>query len=106
MPSLKLLVLSRPDAPHLSRLSLLPQEAKVIISDDPRTVAAEAADADAVLNCTGNRVLLEPALQAGGRIRWVHSLAAGVENQLVPDLVNSDIPFTNSRGVYKESLGE
>jgi phosphoglycerate dehydrogenase-like enzyme len=106
MPSLKLLVLSRPDAPHLSVLTQLPPETEVVVAGDAQTVAAAAAGADVILNCTGDSPLLEPALRCGKRVRWVHSLAAGVENQLIPELVDSEIPLTNSRGVFKESLGE
>jgi phosphoglycerate dehydrogenase-like enzyme len=106
MPSLKIVVLSRPDAPHLRVLSGLPEETRVVTSYDTATVSSESRDADIILNCTGNSTLLRPALRSGAAIRWVHSLAAGVENQLTPELVESNIPFTNSRGVYKESLGE
>jgi phosphoglycerate dehydrogenase-like enzyme len=106
MPSLKLLVLSRPDAPHLSVLRQLPSETRVVVTGERDTAASSAADADAILNCTGDGVLLQPALQSAKQVRWVHSLAAGVENQLIPELIDSGIPLTNSRGVYKESLGE
>lgn len=106
MPALKLVVLSNPGATHLCVLKQLPPETEVVISDDPAAVASAAADADVILNCTGQGALLQPALRSGSRVRWVHSLAAGVENQLIPELVDSDIPLTNSRGVYKESLGE
>jgi phosphoglycerate dehydrogenase-like enzyme len=106
MPSLNLLVLSGADAPHLSVLTQLPPETKVTIADDEQTVSAAAPRADVILNCTGDKLLLEPALRSGTRVRWVHSLAAGVENQMIPELVENDIPLTNSRGVFKESLGE
>jgi phosphoglycerate dehydrogenase-like enzyme len=39
-------------------------------------------------------------------VQWVHSLSAGVENTLFPELVESPVPVTNARGVFKESLGE
>lgn len=106
MASLKLVVVSDPEAPHLSGLSRLPAGTKVITSLDSDRLTAEAADADAILNCTGRGEPLEAMWPVAERLRWVHSLAAGVEGQLFPDLVDSDIPLTNSRGVYKESLGE
>jgi phosphoglycerate dehydrogenase-like enzyme len=36
----------------------------------------------------------------------VHSLTAGVEKILFPALIDSPVPLTNSRGVYKRSLAE
>ena len=40
------------------------------------------------------------------KVRWVHSLSAGVENVLFPELIESDVPLTNARGVFKRSLAE
>jgi phosphoglycerate dehydrogenase-like enzyme len=40
------------------------------------------------------------------RVQWVHSLSAGVENICFPALVESPVPVTNARGVFKRSLGE
>ena len=39
-------------------------------------------------------------------LRWIHSTSAGVEKVLFAELVDSDIPVTNARGVYKRSLAE
>jgi phosphoglycerate dehydrogenase-like enzyme len=40
------------------------------------------------------------------RLRWVHSLAAGVEGLLFPELVESPVVLTNARGVFRRSLAE
>jgi phosphoglycerate dehydrogenase-like enzyme len=40
------------------------------------------------------------------KLRWVHSMSAGVEQILFPALIESDIPVTNARGVFKRSLAE
>jgi phosphoglycerate dehydrogenase-like enzyme len=39
-------------------------------------------------------------------VRWVHSRAAGLDNLLFPELVESQVLLTNSRGVFSASLGE
>jgi phosphoglycerate dehydrogenase-like enzyme len=39
-------------------------------------------------------------------VRWVHSLSAGVEKVLFPELIESPVPLTNARGVFKRSLAE
>jgi phosphoglycerate dehydrogenase-like enzyme len=39
-------------------------------------------------------------------VKWVHSLSAGVEKFMVPAFIESPVPLTNARGVYKRSLAE
>ena len=40
------------------------------------------------------------------RVQWVHSRAAGLDNQLFPDLVASPAVMTNGSGVFSAPLGE
>lgn len=40
------------------------------------------------------------------KARWAHSLSAGVEGILFPELIRSDVVLTNSRGVFKRPLAE
>jgi phosphoglycerate dehydrogenase-like enzyme len=39
-------------------------------------------------------------------VRWVHSRAAGLDNFLFPELVQSPAPLTNGSGVFSQALGE
>jgi phosphoglycerate dehydrogenase-like enzyme len=43
---------------------------------------------------------------AACRLRWIHSLAAGVGSMLFPALVNSDVVLTNSRGNTAPMIAE
>lgn len=45
-------------------------------------------------------------LRAGRRLRWVHTGTAGVATLLTPELVESDIAFTNSAGVHGPAVAE
>ena len=38
--------------------------------------------------------------------RWVHTLSAGVEGILFPEMIHSKVLLTNSRGVFKRPLAE
>ncbi len=40
------------------------------------------------------------------RLRWIHATAAGVEWMLFPELVESDVTLTCSRGLYALSMAE
>jgi len=41
-----------------------------------------------------------------GRLRWIHSTAVGVGGLLPPDVVESPVTVTNSRGVHSEAIAE
>ncbi|MPZ63148.1 MAG: D-2-hydroxyacid dehydrogenase [Propionibacteriales bacterium] len=53
---------------------------------------------------------LTPALAAAwdsaDRLRWVHTASAGVDNVLIPPMVDSDVALTNSRGVFDGAIAE
>ena len=40
------------------------------------------------------------------RLRWIHSTAAGVEGILSPELIESDVVLTCSRGLHAQSIAE
>ena len=88
-----------------------PQLAMLI--DLPHTVCGEVAacaqaekNATVILQWSGTRELLRAWFGMCGKVRWVHSRAAGVDNLLFPELVESQILLTNGRGVFSASLGE
>lgn len=39
-------------------------------------------------------------------LKWLHSSSAGVEKLLFPELVESEVPVSNAKGVYSHSLAE
>ena len=45
-------------------------------------------------------------LEAGGRLEWVHSGAAGVGSSLAPAMLASDVLFTNSAGIHGPPIAE
>jgi phosphoglycerate dehydrogenase-like enzyme len=84
-----------------------------MLNEVPHKVCGEVAacgqagrDATVILQWSGTRELLRELLAICKKVRWVHSRAAGLDNVLFPELVESQIVLTNSRGVYSASLGE
>jgi phosphoglycerate dehydrogenase-like enzyme len=45
-------------------------------------------------------------LRTGMALRWVHSGAAGVGGSLTPDMLESDVVFTNSAGIHGPPVAE
>ena len=76
------------------------------------TVCGEAAtcttaqDATVILQWSGTRELLREVFSICMKVRWIHSRAAGLDNLLFPELVESPVLLTNGRGVFSSSLGE
>ena len=48
-----------------------------------------------ILLWSGTRELLREVFEICGKVRWVHSRAAGLDNLLFPELVESQILLTN-----------
>jgi phosphoglycerate dehydrogenase-like enzyme len=106
MPSLRVVVLSAPNARHLSALEQLPDDTTITVGASAEAFRSAAADADVIFTGMGMAPVLREIWPQAKKVRWVHSMSAGVDNLLFPDLVQSDVPLTNARGVFAESLGE
>jgi len=49
---------------------------------------------------------IRPFFASGQQLRWVHSLSAGVENLIFPEIQASNIILTNSRGIHSIPVSE
>jgi phosphoglycerate dehydrogenase-like enzyme len=67
---------------------------------------ANAPEADALLTVGMINTALPEIWPAMEKLRWIHSLSTGVEQVLFPALIESSIPMTNARGVFKRPLAE
>ncbi|MBI1897816.1 MAG: D-2-hydroxyacid dehydrogenase [Acidobacteria bacterium] len=104
--SLRLLVISNPTARHLAALETLPEDTIITTGNSMEMLAGAAPEADVILNGMNRGELLQEVWPLASKVRWVHSLSAGIENITFPELVNSSVPLTNSRGVFRRSLAE
>jgi phosphoglycerate dehydrogenase-like enzyme len=96
------LVLASGDDPQFAMLGEVPHT----ICSDINDCALAGRDAAVILQWSGTPELLHGALASCPDVRWIHSRAAGVDNLLFPELVNSEVLLTNGRGVFSASLGE
>jgi phosphoglycerate dehydrogenase-like enzyme len=104
----ELLVVSPPDHYALRCLEPLREIAAVTISNGQAELERVAPRAEVILFCglSGAAVDFPPVFRRADAVRWIHSLSAGVEKLLFPELVASRVPITNARGVFKRSLAE
>jgi phosphoglycerate dehydrogenase-like enzyme len=107
MSNLTLLVLADPASEHLKILGRLPSETRTIVSSDRAKLPAMAPEADVILNADLRDLRLLPdVFPYAKRVRWVHSLSAGIDSALSPELIASPVIMTNGRGVFRRPLGE
>src|SRR5580658_5626671 len=108
MSRLKLLVITPPDEPVLPYLEPLCTTSEVFLSTDQQQLERMAPSAEVIVLSGGAASLVNfPQIwQLATSTRWIHSLSAGVEKLLFPALVESSVPLTNARGVFKRSLAE
>jgi phosphoglycerate dehydrogenase-like enzyme len=108
MPKPKLLVISPTDHYALRNLEPLRDLCELSISNDQTDIEKLAPQAEVILFCglSGAAVDFPAVFRLAGSVRWIHSLAAGVEKVLFPELIASTVPVTNARGVFKRSLAE
>jgi phosphoglycerate dehydrogenase-like enzyme len=86
-------------------LSSMPDVAEVEYVD-PRGLAEAVATAEVLLVWDFGSGALADAWPAARRLRWVHVAGAGVDRVLFPELVDSDVTVTNSRGVFERPMAE
>lgn len=103
-----LLVLSPPDHYSLRNLEVIKEAADVFVNNDEKEAKELARRADIILysGLTGKLVSFPEVFANAAQLKWIHSMSAGVEKLLIPALVESQVPLTNARGVYKRSLAE
>ncbi len=108
MPTIELLVISPPGHRSLHGLESLRGIADITISDDPQVTSRQARTAEIILfsGLAGASVGLSDIWSEAKAVRWIHTLSAGVDLVLFPALVDSPVPLTNARGVFKRSLAE
>jgi phosphoglycerate dehydrogenase-like enzyme len=106
MAPTKLLVLSNPSADQLRLLDRLPEPVDILAGNDPEFASAHAASAEVIFVGSSEGDLLRMVFPLAQQVRWVHSMSAGVEKILFPELVESPVPLTNGKGVFTGALAE
>jgi phosphoglycerate dehydrogenase-like enzyme len=108
MTKLNVLALIPPDHYAVRGLKSVLEEANFCISGDPEEVRKFIPTAEVILSSglTGKAISLRDLWPLAKNVKWVHSLSAGVEKLLFPEIIESPVPVTNARGVFKRSLAE
>lgn len=103
---MRLLVIAPPDFPPLELLRREAPDVELIVGTEAEVLRPDALRCDALLIAPRYGSLLVDLWRELANIRWIHTLAAGVELLPFDLLRRSTIIVTNSRGLYADALGE
>lgn len=103
---MRLLVIGPPDFGPLELLRREAPEVELVVGMDVESVRGQIEGTDAVLIATRYPTILIELWRELRDIRWIHTLAAGVETLPFDLLRRSDVVVTNSRGIFADALGE
>ncbi|HEX7362614.1 MAG TPA: D-2-hydroxyacid dehydrogenase [Bryobacteraceae bacterium] len=101
------LAVCAPDHYALRNLDGIRDLANFSATADPAAIERLAPQAEVIVYSTLTTDLpFAEIWRHAKNVRWIHSLSAGVEPMLLPEVVASPVTITNARGVYKRSLAE
>jgi phosphoglycerate dehydrogenase-like enzyme len=101
-----ILVLADPAAPQLGILRTSLAGVKIVAGNSAEAFEQAALDATVLFNWSGSLPPFRKVFGMCPNLRWVHSLSAGLDKALFPELLQSPVPLTNGSGVFSASLGE
>ena len=102
-----MLVVAEPGGRYLNLLSQLGPGVTYEITNDPARAEELAPHADLILTGVGAPAsVVKIAIDGAAKLQWLHSLSAGVDHLMATRLRESEIPVTNAKGAYSQSLGE
>lgn len=108
MPKPNLLVVCPTDHYVLRNFEQIRDQADISTGNDVESIRAAAEKAEIVLysGFIGKSLPFKDVWPLLKSVRWIHSLSAGVEKLLIPELIESPVVVTNARGVFKRPLAE
>jgi phosphoglycerate dehydrogenase-like enzyme len=106
MDKVNLLVVENPREPKPPLLEAMPDGVNFVEGIAAADFAGSLSGADVILSWGAKRDVMAELLTGAPKLRWIHSRSAGLDGLLFPELVESDVPLTNGRGVFSQSLGE
>ncbi len=106
MDNYTILVLADPTEPQLAMLEQLPPETGIAVGNTVEAFERAAPAANIIFNWSLSGGLLRDVFRMCPHVQWVHTRAAGLDNLLFPELIQSPVVLTNGSGVFSPSLGE
>jgi phosphoglycerate dehydrogenase-like enzyme len=91
---------------EVPRLAELSDQAEIRCASSVEDLRAMLPGAEVMLGWNFRAASLREAWPAVDSLRWIHWAGAGVDAAMFDELVDSDIHFTNARGVFDQPMAE
>ncbi len=101
-----LLILGRPPDSFIDLISEVRDWADIRIAESSKEVGEAIHEADVILILGHTGAWLHAYWDYAGRVKWIHSGSAGMEDVVFPSLERQPVVLTNSRGAYSSPLAE
>lgn len=102
MMPLDVLVLARVEDRHLELIRAVDPRVRVTFTTDGERAQTLADTAEVIVAWQ----IPEPVLKRAQRLKWIHTVAAGVDNLLYPSVVEGRVVLTSSVGIHTVVLPE
>lgn len=106
MKTTTIFILANPAEPRIASLKKQLSGVKIVVGNSPEAFEKDAAGATVLYNWMSPTPLFQTVFKMCPNLLWVHSLAAGLDKIMFPELVASSVPLTNGTGVFSAALGE
>lgn len=104
--SLTVAVLTGPDEGLPPGLEPLHERARVRHAWDRQSLSSALPEADVLMVTDFRTTLLQELWPRAQRVQWVHATSAGVDALMFDELVASEVPVTNARGIFDAAISE
>jgi D-2-hydroxyacid dehydrogenase (NADP+) len=104
MPGLNILVINNLADRHMEVIKNVAPNSNVITCKLEQA-AEYIANVDILLTW-GSSMDIRPLYLAAPKLKWVHSLSAGVESLIFPEIISASTILTNSRGIHGIPVSE
>lgn len=86
----------------MEKIKKMVLDAEIVLASEPEEISQHIEDASIFLTFPGT----VPDVRGAKNLKWIHSLSAGVERVLTPEIINSSILVSNSSGVHPIPIAE
>jgi len=93
-------------ADQVPGIMAIESDAELRFADSTEALAKTLPGADILLGWDFSEANLRGVWSHVDGLRWIHWSGAGVDAVLFPELVESDVVLTNSRGIYDRAMAE
>lgn len=99
-------VLSSPSDHPWPGLEPLEGEAEIVQVCTEKDLTEALSRAEILVVTDFNTDFISHAWPRAKHLKWIHATSAGVDAILIPEIVESEIPLTNARGVFDRGIAE